>query len=244
MSNLKALGANNEYVQHVKDYGKTDALLSVILYCILLLMSVVMGKIFIHKQSELTDIYIFCATGIFSIICTGLVISFCLIRKQRLNTVGFSKKNAGKSFIIGLILIFIVFLLWGIRPIISGISIKADITFIAMKVIHYLIFIAFTEELIFRGYIGTRIYGYFRNKYLAIIVVGIMFTLSHVPLQMIVSRTSLPEFISANISNLINIFIHHLLSQWLFSKYNSIIAPTLLHFIEDFISGFLLNGTV
>lgn len=240
LSNSKVLGANNEYVQQTKDYGRIDALFALILYSIIMSMSLIMGKIFSLKNSSLTETYTFYASGIFSLVSIGLVFLFCLIRKQKLTTVGFSKSKAIRSFLMGIILILIIFILWGIRPIISGLSIKEDITLITMKIIYYLIFIAFMEELVFRGYIGTRLYGFFKNKSLSIAVVGIMFTLSHIPFQIMVSQMSLLEFISVNFSNLLNNFIHHLIRQWLYSKYNSIIAPTFLHFIENFIRWFIV----
>ena len=155
LNNSSVLGANDEYVQLTTKYGRLDALLALILFVVEMLGLAIMGKLVIQKGTSITETYLFCVTGIFSLMIIGLVILFCIIRRQKLITIGFSKTQAKKSLIMGIILFVLVVLFWGIRPNISG-SIKTDITLIAMRIIYYLIFIAFMEELVFRGYIGTR----------------------------------------------------------------------------------------
>lgn len=240
MKNLTVLGANDEYVQQTKEYGRKDALLSLILYFVMNLLFVLMGKIFVQKGLTLTETYMFCVTGIVSLICIGLVFLFCLIRRQKLVTVGFSKNQVKKSFAMGMILFILVAIFRGIWPIISGSTIQTNIGVIFMKVIYFFIFIGFMEELVFRGYIGTRLYGCFTNKRLSLVVVGIMFSFLHIPFYMVVAQMSLSEYISANWVSLILIFLFHIVFQWLYSKYNSIVAPTILHFIWDYIQWFII----
>lgn len=234
LNNSTVLGANDEYEQQAASYGRKDALFALIIYITTFLQFILLGKIFIHKGFTLTGTYIFCATGIVSLICIGLVFMFCLIRRQKLVTVGFSRNQAKKSLATGMVLFILVAILRGFGAIISGSVSKADIKFLIMGIVYYLIFIAFTEEIIVRGYIGTRLYGYFTNKRLSIIIVGIMWSLYHIPFQMIVTQMSLLEYLSVNWGNLLRIFILHFAFQWLYSKYNSLIAPTILHFIWDF----------
>jgi membrane protease YdiL (CAAX protease family) len=240
MKNPTVLGADDEYVQQSKEYGRKDALLALILYVIMNLLFVLMGKIFVRKGITLTETYIFCVTGIVSLVCIGLVFLFCLIRKQKLETIGFSKNQVKKSFALGMILLILVAIFGGLWPIISGSTIQTNIGVIFMRVIYFFIFIGFTEELVFRGYIGTRLYGCFANKRLSLVIVGIMFSLLHIPFHMVVAQMSLSEYISVNWESLIIIFLFHYVFQWLYSKYNSIVAPTILHFIWDFIQWLII----
>jgi membrane protease YdiL (CAAX protease family) len=240
MKNSTVLGANYEYVQQTKEYGIKDVLLALILYVIMNLLFVLMGKLVVQKGSALTETYIFWVTGIYSLVCIGLVFLFCLIRRQKFDTVGFSKNQVKKSFVLGMILFILVIIFRGILPVIFGSTIQTNIGVIFMRVVYFLIFIGFMEELIFRGYIGTRFYGCFSNKRLSLSIVGIMFSLLHVPFQMVVAQMSLSEYILLNWMRLIFIFLFQFFFQWLYSKYNSIVAPTILHFIWDFIPWFII----
>ncbi len=196
--NQRVLGANNEYLQQTKEYGGKDALLAIILFSIEILVLFLVGKLFMQKGDGLTETYIVTVTGIFSIILIGLVFLFCIFRRQKLNTIGFSKTQAKKSCIIGLILFGVVVILWSSFAILSGSNIQKDMNLIIIRIVYYLIFIAFMEELIFRAYIGTRLYGFFKNKKLSIVIVGIMVSFTHIPFQMIMSQVSLITYISDN----------------------------------------------
>lgn len=240
MSNSAVFGANHKYMQQTKEYGKIDVLFALILYTVMILEFMLLGKLFVEKGTALTETYIICATGIISLVCIGLVFMFCFIRKQQLVSVGFGKSQAKKSFVLGMILLILVVALGVIWSLISGLSIQTNINAIIMRIIYYLVFIGFMEELVFRGYIGTRFYGCITNKRLSVVIVGIMFSLLHIPFHMVYAQMSFLEYISANWTNLFYISIFHCGFQWLYSKYNSIIAPTILHFIMDFIQWFII----
>ncbi len=235
MEDSVVLGANKEYIQQTKKYNKNDAILAFALYILMLLVLLWIGKIFVQKNLNMTETYLFLITGIYSLTFIVLVFIICLMRKQKLVTVGFSMKQAKKSLIIGIISLAVTAGLFCIWFAITGPTIRTDYIIIVMRVIYYLIFIGFTEELVFRGYIGTRLYGYFANKQNSVAIVGIMFSLMHIPFHMTIAQISFIEYISTNWINLIILAITHCGFQWLYSKYNSIIAPTILHFLIDFV---------
>lgn len=236
----RVLGVNNEYILQANEYGSKDALFALILFIVAMLGTSLVGKLFLHKGNALTEIYTVSVTGIYSMIFIGLVFLFCIIRRQKLVTIGFSKTQAKKSFILGILLFGLVAILCSIKVIFSDSIIQTDIKLIIIKIIYYLIFIAFMEELIFRAYIGTRFFGFFKNKKLSIAIVAIMFSLEHILFHMIISQVSLAAYISSNFSNLIYIALLHILFQWLYAKYNSILAPTILHFIWNYIQWFII----
>jgi membrane protease YdiL (CAAX protease family) len=230
----------DEYVQQTKEYGRIDALFALIVYVVMIFLFLLMGKLFVYKSSTLTEVYIFVITGIFTLFLIGFVFLLCSIRKQNLMTVGFSMTYAIQSFGMGMFLFMIVIALKVITSVNNGSTIQTDIGLIVMKIIYYLIFIAFMEEVVIRGYIGTRLYGYFTNKRLSIVIVGIMFSLEHIPFQMMYAQMSLMEYISQNWGYLVYTAAFHFILQWLYAKYNSIIAPTIFHFIWNFIQWFII----
>ncbi|NLJ41775.1 MAG: CPBP family intramembrane metalloprotease [Clostridiales bacterium] len=153
---------------------------------------------------------------------------------------GFNMDQAKKSLVMGMFLFAVTVVLGGIWAVLTGSTIQTDIKVIAMRIIYFQIFIGFYEELVFRGYIGTRLYGYFSNKQISIVITGIMFSLMHVPFHMTVAQMGFIEYILMHWINLVFLVIFHCGFQWLYSKYNSIIAPTILHFIIDFIQWFII----
>jgi membrane protease YdiL (CAAX protease family) len=86
------------------------------------------------------------------------------------------------------------------------------------------------EELIFRGYIQTRLVGFFKHKITGIILTGILFALMHIPFQIAVSNMSFLEFIKINYPHLLLTFFYHMIFSLLYYKFNNIAAPTIFHF--------------
>lgn len=240
MTNSVAFGADDEYVQQSNQYVKKDILLALILYCIMVIEFLLLGELFVQKKTELTETFVFISTGVVSLNIIGFVILFCTIRKQKLITLGFSKNKAKESFNFGMILLILVSIIGCIGANITGSRIQSDVGVILMRFIYFVFFIGFMEELVFRAYIGTRFFGVFSNKRLSIIVVGIMCSLLHIPFHMIITQISLFNYISLHWVSLLRITVFHCGFQWLYSKYNSIIAPTILHFIIDFIQWFII----
>lgn len=231
---------SQEFVLETQQYKKIDLLLSLLLYLSILLIYYIMGKIFVSRNISLTEGFIFFGTGIVSLIIIGIVLVFCLFRRQKMSTIGFDAAKAKQSLKCGFILISIVIAIFSIPAAFSGSSIRNDISTIIIRFFYYLIEIAFVEELVFRGYIGTRIYGCFNNKFLAVAFTGVLFVFMHLPFQMIMANMNIQEYISFAWANLIFIFLLHFFMQLLYAKYKSIIAPTLFHFAWDYVQWLII----
>ncbi|MDF2941759.1 MAG: hypothetical protein K0S01_617 [Herbinix sp.] len=229
-----------EYRLGAEKYSRIDILLSLFLYATLIFMYYVLGKIFISDGITLTNELVFTSTGVVSILIFIIVLLLCLFRKQRLSSVGFSRTKAKKSLRLGLVLVIGIVILFLIITFFLGFTLHSDINMIIMQFFYYLFEIAFVEELVFRGYIGTRLYGAIKNKVIAISITGLLFTLMHVPFQMLLAHMSIIDYIATNWVNLILIFLLHFIFQAIYAKYNSIIAPTLFHFVWDYMQWFIV----
>ncbi len=228
------LGPCKEYVEQAKQYGIKDAITAVVLNIVLLVQFLLMGKIFVHRGTELNELFIFNVTGFMALSIISLVCLLCVAHKHKFRTIGFSKTHWVKSFQIGIFLSIIVVILSLVRIVIFHGVVKSGLWLIASRIIYYMFFIGFMEEIVFRGYIGTRLYGVITNKKVSIVITGIMFSLLHIPFQSIIAQVSPVEYLITNSINLIIIFIMHIGFQYIYAKYNSIIAPTMFHFIWDF----------
>ena len=86
------------------------------------------------------------------------------------------------------------------------------------------------EEIVFRGYIGTRLNGFIKNKYVVLFITGVLFVVMHFPYRMIAANMSLSEF---DIGWLINLLIFHFEMSFIYMKTNSIFGAIIPHWISD-----------
>src|SRR5690606_10684828 len=120
-----------------------------------------------------------------------IILSLLLFSRQQLpSTIGLSKQNIFKSLFFGFImLIGFFFILLFYDYIFNGkIEIIILYPFLTYFVYDFIQF-GIIEELIFRGYIGTRIRSIIKNRWVSMIVVAILFSSIHLipyisPLEM------------------------------------------------------------
>lgn len=212
---------DESYDEIVQKYSKMDGIVAIIFYLYFVLSMYLL--ILVAKY-----------TGIFfgvlnNIVLVTIVIKIVLKRNQGLSSVGISKKNLGKSVLLGFILSF----LFIVVPNLSLFSQNITSLQFYGKVIYFFINIAFTEELLFRGYIQTRIYGLIKSYFVAVFVVGLMFAIIHLPIDLVKYQIDFITYLNIVPFRLPKIVIIHALLNLLYRKYNSIAAPIILHGFID-----------
>lgn len=215
---------DESYQKEVSRYGIIDGMIAIALYLVLMTLYYGMGL----YQAK-TNIYLGDPVSLFLI---ALCILIVILRKDGIKSLGFRKKYAKKSIIMGLIL-GILIVLGNVAVGITNGNTFAPVGTILLKFFYYLIIISLTEEVIFRGYIQSRIFGLVHNNALATILVAIMFVLSHIPYHLSVSKMNLVQFCQSNALWFVSVFILHLVFTYLYRKYNSIFASTIVHALMD-----------
>lgn len=162
------------------------------------------------------------------------------LRKQSITTIGIRREKIWKSLFVGLAGSIPFTVLGVIGPILSGKVLNTNVWDNIWTFLYYLICIAFTEELAFRGFLLSRIQGLIKTKWISIIVVGIMFGLIHVPFQMIKEDMSIIDFILYDLWHLITTCIIHIYLVFLYNRDKNIIAPTIAHAIMNFSSALFI----
>lgn len=222
---LKIIKSNKEYNDNLKKYDKKDGMLAILLFAIIIIMYALLG--ILYKNNSFIKENIKIVGCIFNFLLIIITIIFVKSRKQRLNTIGLNGRWK-LSLIIGLILSLFYFYCNCLSHLIEGrelISIS-EILFLAI----YFLLVSVCEELVFRGYIGTRLNGLIKNKYIALFITGILFVVMHFPYRMIAANMSLSDF---DIGRLINLFIFHLIMSFIYMKSNSIYGSIIPHWISD-----------
>jgi uncharacterized protein len=212
---------DSNYNESTSEYTKTDGIIAVIYYLNLMFSYYFMGRVYVEQGIYLGII----CNIVLVVICIGLV----LVRRQKINSLGLSYKKLKQSLLLGLVLGLFFILFNNIIPGIAGDYHFAQISKILYNIFYYFVIIAFMEELAFRGYLQTRMYGLIKRDGLATIVVAFMFSIMHIPFQMAVNNKNVLEFISGNITLLIFTFIYHVVFNMIHRKYNNIAGNTLFH---------------
>ena len=222
---IKALYTNQEYNDNIKKYDKKDGMLAILLFVITIIMYALLG--ILYKNNSFIKDNIKIIGCLFNLLLITVTIIFVKLRKQGLETIGL-KGRWKLSIILGGVLSLFYFYCNCLDHLINGEKL-ISITSILFLMVYFLL-VAICEEIVFRGYIGTRLNGLIKNKYIVIIVTGILFVVMHFPYRMIAANMSLSDF---DIGWIINLFVFHLVMSFIYMKTNSIYGSIIPHWISD-----------
>lgn len=223
-------------------YTKQDGIFSVLIYIYILVLAYLFG-LFIYKSTlnnylcnffknkDIYKIIIQIPVNVFQLLPIFLLIK---IKNQPLISVGLSLKGILKQFLLGL-LFSIPFIIIYIFLLLNNKTYFTMESFI-FTLIYQLIFTSLIEEIIFRGFIQSRITGLINNKPLSILTVGIMFGLAHWPFQLISNNKPLSEIIIPMLFSLLIRIVMHIYLNFIYQKSNNLIAPIITHTIKNILS--------
>ncbi|MCL2354148.1 MAG: CPBP family glutamic-type intramembrane protease, partial [Defluviitaleaceae bacterium] len=166
---------NEIYKQEVLKYNKKDGIIALsffVFYCILMFMLGVVRRLGVDP--------LFSGIGV-SVIAAIALILLLLLKKDGMSSIGFHKENLWSAIRLGLFFGLIPLLLSG--GLLPGIVIYgwqvAPIGQILLATLFTFIFAAH-EDMIFVGYIQTRLYGLIKRDILAVFVGALLFSLMHI----------------------------------------------------------------
>ena len=156
---------------------------------------------------------------------------FLVIKKQGVETVGLKKGNIKLSLIMGIVLAVILFFCNCLSNIIFEGQVFVPFKTILIYIIYFFT-VGLCEEVIFRGYILTRLYGMVRNVFIDILLAGVFFVLMHFPFRMIAYNMSFFE-LAANASYMTDLFVTSLVLSFIRVKSDSLYGAIIPHWISD-----------
>jgi len=207
------------------NFSRFEVILAIAFYIAVLLLLYLFGLY--YDSFPIIKIFTYSFRTL-SFIEYAMVIGLLVITKRQLRSIGVTKKNYKESILLGIGVGIFFLIISLILSQINGTTFRG-MNYLSFGIVYYTIEIGLIEELIFRGFIQTRFVGYFKNKFLAVILTGIFFSLFHIPFQILQTDYSLLEYLSHNYSHLITTFLYHFLCTALYYKYNNILAPTIVH---------------
>ncbi len=220
------------YNNNLNQYTKKDGLLALCLFGIFLLMYSMLAILEIKVEHIKDNIIIIgCILNCLLVLITML---FIKLRKQSLDTIGLYNGNWKKSFYIGTIFAGILFFNNCGSHLLQGKEL-IDIRSIFAYAIYFFC-VSLCEEVTFRGYISTRIYGIIKTQWIAVMVTGLLFIIMHFPYRMIAYGMSLKELTMNNMFWLIDLFVTHIVLNFIYTKTNSLYGAIIPHWISNLAS--------
>lgn len=215
------------YKTNLESYSTKDAILaftSLLLYISVMLLC---GLISGHVSD---NIYILIASGI-NILFVILVFLFLKIQNNNILTLGLIGGNLKLSLILGISLSFILFFCNCISNVLFSGQHFISIQRIILNFFYYSS-VALCEEVLFRGYILTRIHVITKNIIIDLIITGVLFVLFHFPFRFVFYNLSFIKFIT-NYSYILNLFFTHIILSLIRIKSDNIWGSIIPHWISN-----------
>ena len=221
----KGYSYNAQYRSEVSKFTKKDAVIALCFYAFYILTGVALGiyrRFF--EQTLLVSI-------LFGVLVVGVCFLIVFVRKEGLASLGIRRKNLWPALRLGLLfapipLIIYSFTLhlvfgWEFRPIVP----------ILISVLNISMF-AVGEDILFVGYIQTRMYGLIKKDIWAVCFVALLFTFMHFPIHIVQHGTGVLAAlggVSGVLIMFVSIFLAHLMYNAVFRRYASLLPTVMLH---------------
>ena len=213
-------------------YGKKDAIIAI---CVVLFIIIPLGTPWVGDNLRPIQAILQFDWGGFSywawpiekvLITIVPVIIIILARKQGFVSIGIHKENLLPAMGLGLMFSLIP-MFWGLLPIVLyGGGFGGFGLFITLLATTFIMAVA--EDIVFVGFLQTRLYGLFKSNMVAISVGAALFSFMHVPAWMIRGEISLDNFPNLALA-IVFWFVMHFVLVAIFKRYNSIIPVAILH---------------
>lgn len=222
---IKILASDGGYKEKIRGYKKSDGIIAVVFYVLFMAAYYLTGVV----KAEYSLYLGVPVNLLLAALCVGIV----LVRKQKLSSVGITAARLKKSLITGCILGVLFVLIGTVLPAVFSGSSLNSVQKIFYNLFYYFVAIAWVEEVVFRGFIQTRLYGIVKNDAAAVIVGALMFSAMHIPYQMAAANTNLIDFILANYIWLLLLIGWHIVFNFLYRKYDTVWTGTVFHGFLD-----------
>ena len=220
-----------DYKQEVAKYGKKDAVIALCAY-VLIIAFILVVEHFIIEQFAETARQAQIIRILRSMIAAVAVFAVVILRKQGLRSVGIHKEKIWRAIRLGFLFIPIPLIINVVLPLVmygSGVEFRPLVPIAYMLATFF--FYAVWEDILFVGFLQTRIYGLFKTDKVAISVVAILFSLPHITAGLATGGLGLD--VSSLLMYLVGLFFMHQMFVLLFRKHFSLFTVVIVHTVTN-----------
>jgi len=229
------------YKAEVAKHTKKDGVLAL---CVGLCYPIfMMGVVALRDILNLSGYLFLLYTIVTTSLMAGIIFVIVLRRKQGLASIGFHKEKILPAIRLGLLFCLIPIIFIVIVPgLFGGFYLYNAGTIIMMFVSTF--FFAAHEDIIFVGFIQTRLYGIFKTDKAAISIGALLFALMHIPLWLMIGNIDVNNLLVGLGGPFLGWVIMHLVFVSIFKKYFSLVPVIILHTINNYSWNFSQTTTV
>ena len=224
---------NTQYNNNLKKYKKIDGVKAVAIYCLIMCSAFFQGWLYTTNA----NVFVLNSSQIWiPLILAAVFFCFFCGSKQSIRSIGISSDNIKNSIVLGLVGGFVLLAMQTAIYMLQGKS----VSFANPSLLNWAIFIfaAFEEEILFRGYIQTRLAGLINSQWIVGIINSILFLLIHYPVRWVVSGTVAVDVLSAvYIASLLAL---HFFCDAVYKRTNCLWGAVLLHIIYNAVGAMIL----
>jgi membrane protease YdiL (CAAX protease family) len=226
---LEIIKSDNIFAERVKQYTAEDSILALLLFIIFIIIYSVLAAI--EAKLRLSNDNVMIMGFIVNVILVLVTTLFLKAKKQGINSIGLTGGKWKVSCLTGVILAGILFFMNCGQYLLQGNALVDGRRVIVLMV--YYLSVSLCEEVVFRGYIGTRLNGIVKNQWISIILTGLLFVIMHFPYRMIAYGIPLQELTYGSLSWIADLFITHTILSIIYAKTNSLYGAILPHWMSN-----------
>lgn len=213
-------------------YVKCDGLKALLTYCLIMCSAFFHGWLYTINASA----FVLDSSQVWIplIIVTIFFCFFCC--KENIRSIGINSDNIRTSLLLGFAGGFLLLAIQTALYMVQGKS----LSFTHPELLNWFIFIfaAFEEEILFRGYIQTRMFGLINSQLIVGIINSVLFLSIHYPVRWVVSGTVYLGALST--VYIISLLALHFFCDAIYKKTNCLWGSVLLHIIYNAVGAMIL----
>lgn len=224
----KLFDVPDSYKEHITKFDSSDGFLALGIIVTYFVVMTISG-IIVQYISQLQITIIGGGINVFFVV---LVLLCLKMRHQGIETIGLKEGNIRLSFVLGGTLAAIHFFCNCLSNVLFEHQSFIDFADILIYFVYFFT-VGLVEEVLFRGYLQTRLHSLLKHILLDVLVTGVLFVLMHFPFRMVAYDMSFWEIIS-NVRYIADLFITHLILSYIRIKSDSLYGAILPHWVSDF----------
>lgn len=224
---------NEQYKMNLNSFNKVDGIKAIVVYILIMASCFFQGWLYTTDASiallNSSQIWI-------PLLLSVMFIGYMTLMKEKLCSIGITIDNFIQSIIYGGFGGCILLVLQAVLMKLQGGELSIEVPLL----MNWIVFIiaAFEEEIIFRGYIQTRLSGLVRRQWVVGIMNAILFLLIHYPVRWV--ATGVISIFELSSDYVISLLVLHYSCDAVYKKTNCLWGAFVLHFIYNAVGAMIV----